>query len=167
MQALASLPLGNSFEIPAGYGFVVLSFGFMALVNIFLSTQVMSARKKYGVRYPNLYAPADHADKEKFDCIQRSHQNFLESWTSVAMSMVLVGLQMPLVAAALGAGWSIGRIIYGIGYASSGPSGRTVGGIFAHVFGDVPLWCLVFYVGIKMVQNGDVNAGVATNKVEL
>jgi glutathione S-transferase len=54
------------------------------------------------------------------------------------LSMVVVGLYHPVTAAAFGGIWVVGRVIYGIGYASSGPNGRYLGGLITH-FGDIPL----------------------------
>ena len=38
----------------------------------------MQARKKYGIKYPNLYAPPGHKNEEAFNCAQRAHQNTVE-----------------------------------------------------------------------------------------
>lgn len=44
-------------QIPQSYGYVVLAVGAMAIPNVVAVVQVLKARKKYGVKYPNLYAP--------------------------------------------------------------------------------------------------------------
>ena len=44
-------------QIPESYGYVVLAVGAMAIPNVVAVVQVIKARKKYGVKYPNLYAP--------------------------------------------------------------------------------------------------------------
>ena len=44
-------------QIPESYGYVVLAVGAMAIPNVVAVVQVLKARKKYGVKYPNLYAP--------------------------------------------------------------------------------------------------------------
>ena len=44
-------------QIPNSYGYVVLAVGAMAIPNVVAVVQVIKARKKYGVKYPNLYAP--------------------------------------------------------------------------------------------------------------
>lgn len=36
--------------------------------------KVGQARKKYGVQYPNLYAPPGHKNAKEFDCVQRGMQ---------------------------------------------------------------------------------------------
>jgi len=50
-------------QIPESYGYVVLAVGAMAIPNVVAVVQVIKARKKYGVKYPNLYAP----DVRRFD----------------------------------------------------------------------------------------------------
>jgi hypothetical protein len=44
-------------QIPNSYGYVVLAVGAMAIPNVVAVVQVIKARKKYGVKYPDLYAP--------------------------------------------------------------------------------------------------------------
>ena len=55
--------------------------------------------------------------------------------------MFATGLVYPLAAFVFGSTWVFGRFIYGIGYASKGPSGRQLGGIIGH-FGDIPLMAM-------------------------
>merc|ERR1719498_1168664 len=106
------------------------------------------ARKKYGVQYPNLYAPAGHKDAEKFNCVQRAHQNTLESWAMVMVTMFAVGLVYPTAAAVSGFLWVLGRFVYGFGYALGNPSFRMPGGILSHL-GDFPLQ----YMALKIAYN--------------
>lgn len=40
--------------------------------------KVMGARKKFNVKFPDLYASKDNPDAEAFNCVQRGHQNTLE-----------------------------------------------------------------------------------------
>lgn len=56
---------------------------------------------------------------------------------------------MQEMAAAFGAVWVVGRIVYGYGYATGGPSGRRLGGILSHL-GDIPLFLLVSYTAYEM-----------------
>ena len=44
-------------QIPNSYGYDVLAVGAMAIPNVVAVVQVLKARKKYGVKYPDLYAP--------------------------------------------------------------------------------------------------------------
>ena len=105
--------------------------------NQYLVVGVMQARKKYGIKYPNLYAPAGHKYAMEFNSVQRAHQNTLESMSTVITQMLVVGLFYPVFAAACGGLWTFGRIVYGIGYAF-GPDKRVYGGLISHL-GDLPL----------------------------
>ena len=109
-------------------------------MNIGLAINVAMARKKYNVQYPNLYAPPDtnKKDAEAFNCIQRAHQNTLESYSVVMLQMMAAGLRYPLTSAFCGFMWVLGRVVYGYGYSVGGPKGRMAGGIISH-FGDIPL----------------------------
>lgn len=46
----------------------------------------------------------------------RIHANFLEQLPLVIILLLISGLGFPLVAGGLGCGYSLARIIYGIGY---------------------------------------------------
>jgi glutathione S-transferase len=95
---------------------------------MFLSSNVMSHRKSSGVKYPTLYASEEQAAKDpavyKYNCAQRAHGNFLEAQPSFIISVLISGLRWPVVSAAVGAGWLVGRVVYAIGYTKSGPQGR-------------------------------------------
>jgi|TARA_B110000459_G_scaffold102342_1_gene113848 hypothetical protein len=44
-------------QIPENYGYVVLAIAAMGIPNVVAVVRVIKARSKYGVKYPNLYAP--------------------------------------------------------------------------------------------------------------
>ena len=68
-----------------------------------------------------------YSDWYKFNNAQRSHQNFLEFAPATFAFLLIAGIYFPIIAAALGLGVVIGRIIYGYGYIANGPSGRVIG----------------------------------------
>lgn len=103
--------------LPSNYGYVFAVLGGSFFVNSFLAIQVALARKEYGINYPLLYAPAGHKHEKAFNCVQRGHQNMLESYAIVMLQMCVTGLVYPITASACGLIWSIGRVLYGIGYA--------------------------------------------------
>jgi len=138
-------------QIPNSYGYVVLAVGAMAIPNVVAVVQVIKARKKYGVKYPDLYAPDGHKNKKEFDCVQRAHQNTLEVAPSVASCTMMVGLMHPITSAALCGIWSLGRVVYVLGYGTGNPANRRTGGLIAHL-GDIPLFVMTFVVGYKMLQ---------------
>ena len=132
-----------SIDVPADYKWVLLALVGVFFANQYLVVGVMQARKKYGIKYPNLYAPPGHKNEEAFNCAQRAHQNTVESMPLFLVELVLVGLFYPLFAASCGGLWSVGRILYGYGYAKNGPDGRLIGSLISHL-GDLPLQIAVF-----------------------
>jgi uncharacterized MAPEG superfamily protein len=92
-----------------------------------------------------------HKNKKEFDCVQRAHQNTLEVAPSVASSTMMVGLMHPITSAALCGIWSLGRVVYVLGYGTGNPANRRTGGLIAHL-GDIPLFVMTFVVGYKMLQ---------------
>jgi glutathione S-transferase len=96
-----------------------------------MAVQVGKARKRYGVAYPNLYAPPG-GDGDRFNCIQRGHQNTLEATPSHFTLMIVAGLTRPVPAAVAGAIFLAGRIAYFTGYATGVPSARARGA-FGHL----------------------------------
>ncbi len=132
-----------SIDVPADYKWVLLALVGVFFANQYLVVGVMQARKKYGIKYPNLYAPPGHKNEEAFNCAQRAHQNTVESQALFLVELVVVGLFYPLFVATCGALYSVGRILYGYGYATKGPDGRLIGSLISHL-GDLPLQIAVF-----------------------
>ncbi|XP_052622297.1 uncharacterized protein LOC111911156 [Lactuca sativa] len=93
--------------------------------NLYMQIQVSRARKKYNVSYPALYATkGDTKDYKLFNCIQRGHQNSLESLTIFFVLMVLGGFKHPLIFSTLGLAHTVTRSFYFKGYSSGDPKGR-------------------------------------------
>eukprot|EP00435_Cladocopium_sp_Y103_P046547 s1185_g13.t1 len=103
-------------QLPEEYGYVVLAHCMSWISNFYLTFNVVRARKQYNVNYPALYAPENHSNAEKFNSVQRAHQNTLESWAPVQVLMAFNGILYPRFAA-------------GYGYAKNGPTGRMVGAL--------------------------------------
>ena len=59
-----------------------------------------------------------------FSSAQRAHANFSENLVPVVGELLIAGLRHPVLAAGLGATWSVGRVLYAYGYVNSGPEGR-------------------------------------------
>ena len=83
-------------------------------------------------------------DVVTFNCIQRAHQNTLEGINNVRLLAVLNGFLLPKYCGILLGIYSVGRIIYGWGYASGGPKGRVTGSLISHL-GDLPLMLMTIY----------------------
>lgn len=124
--------MAMAIEIPKEYGYVVLVVVAYVLLNLWMGVQVGKARKRHGVPYPALYAPesADKEDANLFNCVQRGHQNSLELLPVFLATLLLSGLQHPLVAAGLGLVYTAGRFLYFKGYSTGVPDNRLKGGIY-------------------------------------
>jgi len=148
----------SSFTFPENYGFVFAGvFGTM-IANLYCSINVSKHRKKFGIKYPALYADATHINKdckkedvETFNCAQRAHQNTLESLSSVQLMGALNGLMFPQFAASCLGVYSVGRILYCNGYTKNGPDGRMLGGIVSHL-GDLPLLICTGYCAYTLIM---------------
>uniref|UniRef100_A0A1D1XL86 Glutathione S-transferase 3, mitochondrial n=1 Tax=Anthurium amnicola TaxID=1678845 RepID=A0A1D1XL86_9ARAE len=111
--------------LPREYGYVVLVIVLYAFLNFWMAAQVGRARKKYKVFYPTLYATeSENKDAKLFNCIQRGHQNSLEVMPLFFVTMVLGGLQHPMLAASLGAVYTVARYFYFKGYSTGVPENR-------------------------------------------
>lgn len=104
--------------VPPHYGWVVIGSGILPVVtSMVLSSDVMKARKKFDVQYPNLYAPADNKHAEEFNRVQRGHQNYLEGVDSYSIMTLLGGLKHPIACAVGSVLYCVGSVLYMKGYA--------------------------------------------------
>ena len=63
----------------------------------------------------------------EFGVAQRIHYHFMESYTSIITWILIAGIRYPIEAISFGAGFSVARILFHIGYHIKGPKGRVVG----------------------------------------
>eukprot|EP00227_Mantoniella_beaufortii_P019642 CAMPEP_0197590660 /NCGR_PEP_ID=MMETSP1326-20131121/11823_1 /TAXON_ID=1155430 /ORGANISM="Genus nov. species nov., Strain RCC2288" /LENGTH=142 /DNA_ID=CAMNT_0043155837 /DNA_START=47 /DNA_END=475 /DNA_ORIENTATION=+ len=140
-----------SITISNEFGYAAYAVGAGLLACTYGAFVVVSARKKYDVQYPNLYAPESHKKKKEFDCAQRAHQNTLEAFPAVAVSVVINALAYPRASAILGGIWALGRVLYIRGYSSGDPDKRMTGGMVSHL-GDLPLMIMLFFTGYKLTN---------------
>lgn len=120
--------------------------GLIILVNIVLSGllltylgfRVGSARKRFIAKatkdgeekaeerfsYPNMYAEGNTTNAKLFNCIQRGHQQALETYTQFIALSLASGLRFPIVTALSGLLWCFARLKWADGYASGEPSQR-------------------------------------------
>eukprot|EP00244_Chara_vulgaris_P002265 TRINITY_DN13883_c0_g2_i3.p1 TRINITY_DN13883_c0_g2~~TRINITY_DN13883_c0_g2_i3.p1 ORF type:complete len:150 (-),score=18.14 TRINITY_DN13883_c0_g2_i3:298-747(-) len=136
------------------FGYVILTVVFAVVAHQWMALfKVMEARKEYNVPYPTMYADK-HENKyaDKFNCIQRGHQNSLESLPQFFVLLILAGLQFPYVSALVGTIFVIGRILYFIGYSSGNPAGRLAGAPF-YAFPFMALLSMCIYIATKVLQS--------------
>ncbi|XP_027333126.1 microsomal glutathione S-transferase 3 [Abrus precatorius] len=118
--------------LPKEYGLVAIVLVLYCFLNFYMAAQVGMARKKYKVYYPTLYASeSENKDAKLFNCVQRGHQNSLETMAIFFMLMILGGLKHPSICAALGVLYTVARYFYFTGYATGEPQNRlTIGKYF-------------------------------------
>lgn len=78
--------------------------------------------------------------------------NYLENQPSVAIALLVAGVQYPLWSAGLGAAWLVFRIAYAVGYTredKSGGEGRLIGAPFW--FAQLGLFGLTLWTGVQML----------------
>ena len=99
-----------SVQVPDNYPLVMLSASVIPFVaNFMMGGPVMKARKRYDVRYPNLYAtPGVHKEADAFNRVQRGHQNMLETMPNVIAMALVGGLNYPLTCAGSMIVWCVG-----------------------------------------------------------
>ncbi|KAG2045066.1 hypothetical protein BDR03DRAFT_937834 [Suillus americanus] len=112
-------------SLPEGYGYIPSSLITIGWVLVWQGIMVGRYRKKAGIEYPQPYAEQaevkDSAAALRFNCMQRAHQNTLESAPVVFVSTIVAGLKYPALAAAICVAYSFARIVYTIGYKSGQP----------------------------------------------
>jgi len=114
--------------LPQEYGYVVGVAAASYFAFLWLGSRVVAARKKYKVDLPAAYADQAAAEKDPgkkaFNCIQRGHQNALETLPHTLAFLLIGGVKHPLIASGAGLLWIAGRVGYMAGYASGIPDKR-------------------------------------------
>ncbi|KAB2022314.1 hypothetical protein ERO13_D07G184000v2 [Gossypium hirsutum] len=135
------------------YGYVAIVVVVYCCLNMWMGFQVVKARKKYKVNFPNLYAlESENKNAKIFNCVQRGHQNSLEMMPVFFILIVLGGMGHPCVSAALGLFYTVTRYFYFTGYSTGDPQNRlTIGKYgFLALFG---LMICTISFGIKLLRS--------------
>ena len=117
------------------FGYILLLLLATFLINFWHSLKIGTLRKKYGIKYPDMWS-AEHQD---FNCAQRVHQNQLEQLPFFFVLLFSASLRHTTSAAGAGALFLVGRIFYSVGYYSA-PERRVPGAFMAFLFGLLPLF---------------------------
>lgn len=119
-------------------GVIFINIIFSGLLMVYLGMAVAGARKKYAAKakadgdehaearfaYPKLYAEGFSEHAKNFNCVQRGHQQALETYTMYIVLSLIGGLTFPISVTAAGLIWSISRLQWAQGYATGDPSKR-------------------------------------------
>ncbi|BAT61006.1 MAPEG family protein [Variibacter gotjawalensis] len=80
----------------------------------YIATRVASAHKKFGVKLPSMGGNPD------FERVYRAHANMLEWMPTFLVPLWLMALYLSdIAAAAVGAVWIVGRVMYFVGYSEA------------------------------------------------
>jgi len=126
------LPLAASY-LPTGYGLVILVLTLTYLWLFMVGMSVGAARDKCSAlaekdgekdvaeRYqlPNLYAQGTSKHVRAFNCVQRSHQQILETLPGYFCTVLVTGLEFPITAFVMASLWLYSRMVWVKGYAAS------------------------------------------------
>ena len=82
------------------------------------------ARQDLKVDLPAMYATGKDAKSVKFNCIQRGHQQALETFTSFVLTSLVGGVSYPVSVALFGLVYMKARIAWADGYATGDPKNR-------------------------------------------
>ncbi|XP_021369438.1 microsomal glutathione S-transferase 3-like isoform X2 [Mizuhopecten yessoensis] len=109
-------------DISSDYGYVVLVVSSTWILLNWMGMKVFEARRVYSVPYPKMYSGDD-----RFNCVQRAHQNTLEVYPTYLILQILGGLYAPKLGAVCGLIWIAGRVAYALGYYTGDPEKRKWG----------------------------------------
>jgi len=139
--------------IDPNYGYVLLAATSTFFLNTYHSVNTGVYRKAAAIPYPGAYAPSSRTDPEahKFNCAQRAHANFIENQPSLLAALLLAGLKFPITSAVMGAGWTMSRYLYMVGYSKGEEGGKgRYKGIYFWLF-QLGLAGLAGYNGVAMI----------------
>eukprot|EP01102_Stenamoeba_stenopodia_P004963 TRINITY_DN15463_c0_g1_i1.p1 TRINITY_DN15463_c0_g1~~TRINITY_DN15463_c0_g1_i1.p1 ORF type:complete len:161 (-),score=39.78 TRINITY_DN15463_c0_g1_i1:148-630(-) len=137
---MRSLYYGGGYDSDFAYVLVVAVLA--TFQHIAFGIRVGLARRRFGVQPPTMYAVAGHRSSasdgllelteeqaDEFNRIQRIHQNNVEVLPMFYILLLLAGLAYPILAAASGLVWLLGRAAFAYGYGKSAEA-RRWGGFF-------------------------------------
>merc|ERR1711894_262034 len=124
LQELSSHKMG--LEIPSEYGYVILTGTASIFVLMYKSIKVGLARKEFGIKYPKLYSDENEGNN-KFNCIQRAHQNSLENYPQFLFLLATGGISHPVLSSIAGLIYLAGRLAFAKGYYTGNPENRRWG----------------------------------------
>lgn len=125
--------------LPRAYGGVLLvNVVGSSLALIVLGGKVGAARKQFIEKakkdgdneaearfsYPKLYAEGFSELAKKFNCVQRGHQQALETYPSFVALSLIAGIKYPVATMAGGLLWTVARFAWAAGYSTGEPSKR-------------------------------------------
>lgn len=119
--------------LPAGYGLVIAVVVISYLWVLSVGMSVGFKRYKYkelakkdgekdvDARYllPNLYAQGTSKHVKAFNCVQRSHQQILETLPGYLITVLISGLEFPVTTFLAAVVWLVSRMVWVKGYAAS------------------------------------------------
>ena len=124
---------------------MVLAAALPAFVNFWQMSRIMSLRKKHDIKYPTMVSEK-HKD---FNCAQRAHHNTLELLPFFFPALLLGGIRYPLYAGITGAVFSVGRVMYSLGYYTGNPEKRVPGALISEV-------ALVGLLGLNILTGANI-----------
>mmetsp|Transcript_24758 Transcript_24758/g.36646 ORF Transcript_24758/g.36646 Transcript_24758/m.36646 type:complete len:192 (+) Transcript_24758:148-723(+) len=74
--------------------------------------------------FPNLYAQGTSKNAKDFNCVQRSHQHMLETYTQVVVTGIMGAISYPITTTASSLLYFAGRYVWAKGYATGEPKDR-------------------------------------------
>ncbi|XP_033740595.1 microsomal glutathione S-transferase 3-like isoform X2 [Pecten maximus] len=110
-------------DIKSEYGYVVLVVASTWILLNWMAMKVFEARRIYSIPYPRMYSDND----DRFNCVQRAHQNTLEVYPTYLILQIFGGLYAPKLGALCGLIWLAGRVAYALGYYTGDPEKRNRG----------------------------------------
>lgn len=162
-------------SVPRGFGLVIVVLSLTYLWLLVTGFATGKARSKYiklaikdgekdveeRFAYPNLYAQGTSKHVRAFNCVQRSHQQVLESFTGYVLTTLFAAIMYPITAAVFASLWWYSRTIWVASYAASeGNPSQRYDRPFSSFFWDamLTLFMTSSLVGIQLILNKDMLA---------
>jgi len=157
----------TALAVPRLYGMVVLNSAATAFMMFALGMKVGRARKNFTDKatkdgdadaearfsYPKMYAEGFGKLAHEFNCVQRGHQQALETYPQMLVLPLLGGLRHPIMAALGQVVWMVARWKWAEGYASGDPKLRYSSKWSMHIWTTMFLQIvLAGSTGLKLAQ---------------
>jgi len=150
--------MSSTIVVPQGFSYVAASLLSIAVLLQWQAGSINYYRKEANIPYPQTFAEKAEMQASKealiFNCAQRAHYNTVENVPIIVICTLVTALRHPIYAASACGLFTVGRILYTIGYLSGEPRNRHARGGWLGIVAIAAMFLGTIYTTGSMILEG-------------